>query len=343
MTYRGALRGLGLGTVARFSGDATNRGVSVPDAPTIGLATAGNTETSVAFTPAVGGAPATSYTVTSSPGGLTASGGASPLVVTGLTNGVAYTFTVKANNAGGSSAASSATGATVPLFLWGVFPLWHHGATTPDADGAISAIADMSLGLYPLSQGTGAAQPDRGSGKITFDTDEFVESSDATLAGFATGASFAALIVADLNGSTPSTSETILSWTSTVSGTRKSYMRHNVADKMLSFQQHGGTSVTATSTANMDATRKTYISNHTGGASSVTTQYVSNILDGTSATADTGSTAGNRFGLGAETVTPSFFFNGSIIAACAMSREATAGERAEWEAYLTAGCPERSA
>ena len=37
------------------------------------------------------------YTATSSPGGLTASGATSPLLVSGLTAGTAYTFTVVAN------------------------------------------------------------------------------------------------------------------------------------------------------------------------------------------------------------------------------------------------------
>jgi trimeric autotransporter adhesin len=93
---------------------------SVPGAPTIGTATAGNAQATVSFTaPASdGGSPITGYTVTASPGGLTATGTASPLTVTGLTNGTAYTFTVKATNAIGSSAASTAsnsvTTATVP-------------------------------------------------------------------------------------------------------------------------------------------------------------------------------------------------------------------------------------
>ena len=61
---------------------------------------------------------ATSYTVTSSPGGLTATGAASPIRVTGLSSNTAYTFTVTATNAAGTSAASAAsssvTATTVP-------------------------------------------------------------------------------------------------------------------------------------------------------------------------------------------------------------------------------------
>jgi hypothetical protein len=89
----------------------------VPDAPSSVVATAGNAQASVAFTaPAPNGGPAiTGYTVTSSPGNITASGSSSPIVVTGLTNGTAYTFTVVAANAIGSSVASAASTAVTPL------------------------------------------------------------------------------------------------------------------------------------------------------------------------------------------------------------------------------------
>jgi hypothetical protein len=66
-----------------------------------------------------GGSPAaTSFTVTSSPGGFTATGASSPLTVQGLQSETSYTFTVTATNASGTSAASSASAAvtatTVP-------------------------------------------------------------------------------------------------------------------------------------------------------------------------------------------------------------------------------------
>jgi predicted RecA/RadA family phage recombinase len=91
--------------------------VVVPGAPTVGVATAGNAQASVAFTaPAAnGGASITGYTVTSNPGGLTGTGTSSPITVTGLTNGTAYTFTVTATNSAGTSTASAASNSVTPV------------------------------------------------------------------------------------------------------------------------------------------------------------------------------------------------------------------------------------
>ena len=91
---------------------------ATPGAPTIGTATAGNASASVTFTaPAYTGYPAgiTGYTVTSSPGGLTGTGASSPITVSGLTNGTAYTFTVTATNATGTGPASAASNSVTPL------------------------------------------------------------------------------------------------------------------------------------------------------------------------------------------------------------------------------------
>ena len=89
-----------------------------PGAPTIGVAAmASATSASVAFTAPTsnGGAIITSYTVTSTPGGFTGTGASSPVVVTGLTTGTAYTFTVTATNPAGTSTPSGPSGSVTPV------------------------------------------------------------------------------------------------------------------------------------------------------------------------------------------------------------------------------------
>ena len=89
---------------------------AVPGTPTNAKATAGNARATVGFTAPTsnGGSPITGYTVTSRPGGQTASGPASPIAVTGLTNGTAYTFTVKAANRSGTGPASTPSNSVTP-------------------------------------------------------------------------------------------------------------------------------------------------------------------------------------------------------------------------------------
>lgn len=89
---------------------------TAPNPPTAVTAQAGGSSAGVFFTPptSTGGSPITSYTVIATPGNITASGSASPVQVTSLINGTSYTFTVKANNAYGSSVNSEVTNAVVP-------------------------------------------------------------------------------------------------------------------------------------------------------------------------------------------------------------------------------------
>lgn len=105
-------RGTGAASAASNSITAT----TVPQAPTIGTATDAGTGNSVtvAYTAgATGGAAVSTYTATSSPGSLTGTG-ASPITVSGLTSGTAYTFTVTATNANGTSTASAASNSVTP-------------------------------------------------------------------------------------------------------------------------------------------------------------------------------------------------------------------------------------
>jgi hypothetical protein len=77
--------------------------------PTVGTATALTFSTaSVTFT-APGAYAGATYTATSSPGGLTGTSASSPITVSGLSENTAYTFTVTATNATGTSGASAAS------------------------------------------------------------------------------------------------------------------------------------------------------------------------------------------------------------------------------------------
>lgn len=92
----------------------------VPDAPTIGTATDAGTGTSVTvtYTAAATGGAVTTFTATSTPGSFTGTG-SSPIIVSGLTAGTAYTFKVKGTNATGvvgpESIASNSVTPITPL------------------------------------------------------------------------------------------------------------------------------------------------------------------------------------------------------------------------------------
>ncbi|MES2583824.1 MAG: fibronectin type III domain-containing protein [Pseudomonadota bacterium] len=117
----------------------------LPGAPTIGIASPGNNQASVIFVaPVFNGGGITNYTVTSSPGGITATG-ASPIVVTGLTNGTAYTFTVKATTAAGMGPASAASNSVTPA---NPFPPLTPPAAVPGISG-VPGVVDMGTGGGP--------------------------------------------------------------------------------------------------------------------------------------------------------------------------------------------------
>ena len=89
---------------------------TVPDPPTITSVTAGYTIINVFFSPPAnnGGKPIRSYKVFSNPGNIVITGHSSPITVTGLTNGVTYTFTVVATNINGDSAVSNTSDDIIP-------------------------------------------------------------------------------------------------------------------------------------------------------------------------------------------------------------------------------------
>ncbi len=91
---------------------------SAPEQPSAVFGTPGNTKTTVGFMPGnSNNSPITRYTVTANSTdkvAVTATGTSSPIIVTGLTNGVAYTFTVVATNAVGDGEPSAPSEAVTP-------------------------------------------------------------------------------------------------------------------------------------------------------------------------------------------------------------------------------------
>ena len=103
-------------TIARASATITVVAkVTHPGAPQKVTAVAGNGAATVSFAaPGFNGGSAIIYTVTASPGGATATGISSPITVSGLTNGISYTFTMTATNAAGKGPASPPSNSVTP-------------------------------------------------------------------------------------------------------------------------------------------------------------------------------------------------------------------------------------
>ena len=117
-------------------------GLNAPDPATGVSASGGDTQATVSFTSPsdVGGAAVTGYRVQSNDG-IGASGSASPITVTGLTNGTSYTFNVWAINPFGWSSPSDASGSVSPAeFSRAVF----YGSN--GASNAISYVDITTLG-----------------------------------------------------------------------------------------------------------------------------------------------------------------------------------------------------
>ena len=95
-----------------------------PTTPTIGAATAGNASASVAFTPSTYiGKGTITYTATSNPGGATGTSSSSPITVSGLSNGTAYTFNVfGTTNYGVNSDVSAFTSPVTPTVSYSLAP-----------------------------------------------------------------------------------------------------------------------------------------------------------------------------------------------------------------------------
>jgi hypothetical protein len=113
---------------------------AVPGAPTQVVATSAIGQASVSFAPPSddGGSAISSYTVMASPSGITASGVASPITVSGLAYGVSYTYSVVATNAIGTGPTSLSSASVSTL-------------SVPDAPTGVTASAGNSQATVSFS------------------------------------------------------------------------------------------------------------------------------------------------------------------------------------------------
>ncbi len=173
---------------------------TVPDAPTIGTALAGNTSASVSFTPPTnnGGSAITSYTATctSSNGGTsgTLGGSGSPIAVAGLTNGRTYTCTVTATNANGASIPSSASNSFVPATVPGppTGVSASSGSTTTPTGPVVVSFAPAGDNGAPITSFTATCTSSNGgvSGTTT------AAGSPLTVNGLTTGKTYTCTVTA---------------------------------------------------------------------------------------------------------------------------------------------------
>jgi len=245
-----ASNAVGTGAPSVPTASVTPSTVTAPGAPTAPSAVAGNAQATVSFTPPAsdGGSLITGFTVTSSPSGITATGGASPIVVTGLTNGTPYVFTVTATNIAGTSPPSAVSNAVVP-------------ATVPGAPGTPTATAGSLQATVAF-----AAPASNGGAAITSFT---VTSSPDNVTAFG-GAS--PIVVTGLNNTT--------SYTFTVAATNSvgtgpsSAASNSVSPTAAATAPGAPSGVTATVLGNSTQATVSFVAPASDGGSAITSYTV---------------------------------------------------------------------
>jgi hypothetical protein len=145
---------------------------TIPDAPTIGSATStGSTTATVAFTQPGndGGLPITSYTATSSSGGITGTlsqAGSGTINMTGLSQGTSYTFTVTATNAIGTSSPSSASNSITTYTVPGA-PTIGTATAIGSTTATVTFTAPASDGGSTITTYTATSSPDNITGTLS--------------------------------------------------------------------------------------------------------------------------------------------------------------------------------
>ena len=183
-----------------------------PDAPTIGTASrTASQQVTVTYTaPSFnGGVPITSYTATSSPGGITGSvsqAGSGSIVVNGLTNGTAYTFTVTATNPVGTSNPSAASNSATPYTVPNA-PTIGTATATSTSQATVTYTAPASNGGSTITSYTAVSSPGSITGTLSTSG-----SGTITINGLTSGTSYTFTVYATNaagNGASSSASNSI--------------------------------------------------------------------------------------------------------------------------------------
>ena len=149
--------------------------LKVPNAPTIGTATAGSGSASVTFTAPsdVGGGAISGYSVVSTPGGLIGTGASSPITVSGLAGSTAYTFKVFATNAYGPSPLSAASNSVTTLPVIG--GALGGGFFAGQISTAGNSIANFNLIVGPVSSAQSASKQWKTTNTSTAGTNSVID------------------------------------------------------------------------------------------------------------------------------------------------------------------------
>ncbi|WP_243391234.1 S-layer homology domain-containing protein [Paenibacillus sp. GM1FR] len=154
-TYYFMVKAGGLGGLSAESNVESATPLTVPEAPSSVIAVAGNGQVTLSFNPPAdnGGSAVTAYEVNVLPDNRVVTGTRSPIIITGLTNGTSYTFTVKAKNKAGGSESSLLSNAIIPLVPTG------NGGNTGGGGGSTGGIGGNTTPSQPPTSGTQVPNP----------------------------------------------------------------------------------------------------------------------------------------------------------------------------------------
>jgi alpha-tubulin suppressor-like RCC1 family protein len=207
---------------------------TLPGAPTIGTAVAGNAQAMIAFSaPASnGGSPITYYTATCNPGAVravgTSGGAATAITVTGLNNATIYACSVTASNAAGTSAPSATVLVTpqssAPFALIGVQSRKTHAG---------AGEFDLLIDAVPPITGNITVEPRAATGahRIVF---QF--SGPVTQAGTASAVDINSAAIGNIGGTRTQGNEVIVTLTNIPDASRVKVALANVNGAGLGMQ-----------------------------------------------------------------------------------------------------------